>query len=490
MNKIYRLALIFIAVIFMGCEDKQIVQEEAKYTTNDTITVLTPNLGKKISGPIIEEAKKFEQKSGTTIRVVTPSWGDMLVKTRESFDDDKINYDIFVIISSWGGSLLPDNHIEKIPAWVKSKIDWDDVLPIYKNSVLSWNKEIFSLPYDGDCITLYYRKDIFEDRENQNKFQEKYGYMLSPPKTWKQYKDVAAFFNGWDWDNDGKIEYGVAESRLKGYGNILLFFTRAAAYAKHPGDRSYYFDADTMKPRIDNPGFVKALEEYIDIMRFAPQKVLNFSPGAVRQSFIGGEVAMVIDWANTGVMAQNSKESVVKDKVGYAQLPGADRVYDPISKKWDDRYNAPSSISGNWTILVNKNSKNKKLALEFAAHMSSKELTSELVPKGWSGINPSRFSHFENNIDKWVENGFTKESAKDYLKTISTALKNDNVMVDLRIPGSDMYYEAMGRYIDKALKKEISPKEALDQCAKEWDKITNKLEREHISRIYKASINE
>jgi len=489
MKALFYTLLFFI--IFTGCQDKKSADvDNSKPYLGQTITIITPNLGKKISGPIITEAKKFEKKTGATIRIVTPSWNDTITKTKESFNDDKINYDIFVIISSWAGSLFSHHTIAPIPQHIKEKIDWEDVLPIYKNNILSWATKEYSFPYDGDCVNLYYRKDLFENKTYQHKFQAQFGYELKAPKTWSQYKDIAMFFNGWDWNNDGKIEYGIAGSRLKGYGTMLLFFTKAAAYAKHPTDKAFYFDSDTMKPRINNPGFVKALTEYIDLMQYAPKQIINFSPGDVRQSFIGSEVAMVVDWANTGTMAQNSKESKVKDKVGYAQLPGSNEVYNPKTKVWDKLYNHPSSISGNWTLLVNKSSKNKELAFEFAAHMSSKEVTSKLVTIGDSGVNPSRYSHFENNFDLWDKNGFSKESAKNYLQTISLALSNKNVMTDLRIPGANKYYSVISTYIDKAIKKELTPQEALDEVAKKWDEISDNLGRDRQIKFYKESINE
>ncbi|MCD4758257.1 MAG: extracellular solute-binding protein [Arcobacteraceae bacterium] len=479
-----------LIILFTGCEDQTEPSQKTQIYTNQTITIITPNLGKKISGPILKEAKLFEKETGATIRVVTPSWADTIPKIEESLTDEKINYDIFVTMTSWSGFLFSNNTIEPIPQWAKDKLDWDDILPIYKKNILTWNGQDYAYPYDGDCINLYYRKDIFSNKQYKDKFQKEYGYQLNPPKTWQQYKDIAKFFNGWDWDNDGKIEYGIAGSRLKGYGTILQFFTQASAYVKHPNDKAYYFDSDSMKPRINNAGFVKALEDYIELMQYAPEEIYKFSPGDVRNSFIGGEVAMTIDWANTGTMAQNSKESVVKNLVGYEQLPGLAKVYNSKTNKWDNLSNTPSSISGNWVLLVNKNSKNKQLAIDFATHMSSKNITSDLVTRGDSGVNPSRYSHFENNFDLWDKHGFSKESAKEYLTTLKESLKNTNVMTDLRIESSEKYYNIISFYIDKAIKKELTVKQALDQAAKEWDMITDSIGREKQSKLYKASINE
>ncbi|WP_419768646.1 ABC transporter substrate-binding protein [Arcobacter sp.] len=485
-SQIFLLGLFFL--VLNACDDKS-NDSHLKYK-NQTITILSPNFDKAITGPIKKEVKEFEDKTGATIRIVSPSWDDMIPKIKESFVDEKINYDVFVIFSSWAGSLLADGHAEEIPKWVEEKIDWQDVLPIYKENVLSWNDKYYFLPYDGDCINLYYRKDIFENEEYKKRFKKIYNYNLEVPKTWKQYKDIAEFFNAWDWNNDGKIEYGVAESRRRGYGTLLQFFAKAAAYAKYPNNKEFYFDMN-MNPKINNPAFIKALEDYIDIMKYAPKEILNFAPSDVRQSFIAGNVSMAIDWANTGALAQNSKESIVKNKVGYAELPGSNRVYNSKTNKWENLYNNPSSISGNWVIVVNKDAKNKELALNFAAYLTSKEMTTRYVPVGWSGINPSRYSHLSlTNLDLWENNSFSKNSAKDYLKVISNSLSNENVVMDIRIPGADLYYDSFDKYLNKAIIGELTPQEALDLTAQQWNKITKELGIENQIRFYKESLNE
>lgn len=488
MKKLQLFIIVLSIVFFTSCDNKDV--NSNKKADDKIITILVPNFDKAIAGPIKEELNTFEKRTGAKVRIVSTSWDDMIPKIKESLSDDKINYDVFVIFSSWAGAILANGHALEISDEIQKKIDSDDILPIYMNNVLSWNKKYYFFPYDGDNINLYYRKDIFENEDYKKRFKQVYSYELDVPKTWAQYSDIAKFFNGWDWNNDGKIDYGIAEPRLKGYGTMLQFFARAAAYAKYPSDKTFYFDIN-MNPKINNPGFVKALEEYIKIMQFAPPSIINFSPIEVRQSFIAGDVVMAIDWADLGAMAQNSKESMVRNKVGYVKLPGTNSVYNSKQNKWDEVYNNPSSINGNWVIVVNKDSKNKELALDFASFMTSKEITGKYITKGWSGINPSRYSHLQTeDLTKWEENDFSKESAKEYLKTISESLANENVVLDMRIPGADLYYDSFDKNLNRAIQKELTPKEALDLTAKQWNEITIKLGLEKQIKFYRESINE
>jgi multiple sugar transport system substrate-binding protein len=482
-------ALLLCLGIVAGCSDKPSEPAKVRPFEGQSITVIVPKLNARLTrGPILDEVEEFEKVTGGKVRVLTPGWLETIEKIDESLKSPDTNFDIYVVISMWQGTLLGGNHIEPVPEGIKREIDWDDVLPIYRNTILSWNNVAYGLPYDGDCINLYYRKDVFANPEYRKRFKKRYGYELGVPTTWKEYRDIAEFFTGWDWNDDGRPDYGIAGNRVKGDISMLQFFAQAAAFAKHPDDPAYYFDPDTMKPRINNPGFVRALEVWIDTMKFGPPGMANFAGHDVRDRFVSGQVVMAIDWADMGVHAANSPGSVVRDKVGYAQLPGTREVYDARRGAWDHRYNQVSSISGNWTFFVSKNSKYKDLAFAFAAHMTSKELTKKLTTMSGTAVNPSRYSHFTDPAS-WNRSGFSTESAGAYLSEITKSLSNQNVAQDITIPGAAEYYAACDEYIGQAVAGVLTPRQALDKTAAAWEEITERLGREKQSAFYKASLN-
>lgn len=483
-------ALVLIGMA--GCGERPaepITKSAARPFEGQAITVIVPKLDARlIRGPILDAVEPFEASTGAKVRVLTPGWNETIEKIDQSIKSPETGFDIYVVISMWSGTLLGGGHIEPVPAAIKRQIDWDDVLPIYRNTVLSWNNVAYGLPYDGDCINLYYRRDLFENPEYRARFKKKYKYELQPPATWTEYRDIAEFFTGWDWNGDGVADYGIAGSRVKGDISMLQFFAQAAAHAKHPDDPAYYFDPDTLKPRINNPGFVRALEIWIDTLKFGPPGMANFAGHDVRNSFVAGQAAMAIDWADMGVHAVNSPASVIKDKIGYAQIPGSLEVFDSRSGKWDKRPNQVSSISGNWSFFVSKASKHKDLAFAFAAYMTSKELTKKLTAISGTAVNPSRHSHFDDAAS-WNQSGFSTESARAYLDEITRSLSNPNVVYDITIPGAGEYYQVFDELVARAVKGELPPKKALDMVAAEWEKITDRLGREQQIAYYRASLN-
>ena len=73
--------------------------------------------------------------------------------------------------------------------------DPDQWIPSMRK-LYSWGGKIYGVLFDGDAQALYYRKDEFMKKENQDKFKAKYNYDLpAPPKTTQQYHDVGDFLH-------------------------------------------------------------------------------------------------------------------------------------------------------------------------------------------------------------------------------------------------------------------------------------------------------
>src|SRR4029453_17456352 len=88
----------------------------------------------------------------------------------------------------------------------------------------------------------------------------------------------------------GKDAWGYLDAP-KPWGGFGFYFlgSRATAYAKHPDDKAWLFDVDTMKPRINNPAWVRAIQDVLDALPSAPADQLNADPGTTGfQQFLAG----------------------------------------------------------------------------------------------------------------------------------------------------------------------------------------------------------
>ena len=140
---------------------------------------------------------------------------------------------------------------------------------------------------------------------------------------------------------------------------------------------------------------------------------------------------------------------------------------------------------GGWQAAVPANSNHSEAAWNFIAWLASPDVSGEAVVTPQAGINPYRQSHF--NQDRWLKL-FTPEEAKQYLDAQLNSLNAPNVALDLRIPSHYAYTQALEVQLTRALNFEISPQEALNNVAKAWNALTDRIGRDKQRAAYRASL--
>jgi multiple sugar transport system substrate-binding protein len=250
-----------------------------------------------------------------------------------------------------------------------------------------------------------------------------------------------------------------------------------------------FFDPDTMDAQLNNPGWVRALEEYVRTSKLAPPNALNFSFGEVNAAMAGGQVAMSIGWGDTGVIAADPKQSKIPGKVGSAELPSSTEVYNYKTKQWD-KFDQPVDTSfmafGGWQIAVPQASDNQEAAWSFVQTLSSPAVSGKATVTGGSGVNPYRLSHVQN-LDLW-KNLFSEREAKEYLGAQLASMDAKNVALDIRLAGYFSYTEVLEIELSKALAGQVTAQAALDTVASEWNRLTDEFGRDQQLAAYRASM--
>lgn len=443
----------------------------------------TTQTGPYIASALSMAAKGWEEQTCGKVKVVEFPWSELypkIVTTLASGDDA---FDVIAFAPAWAPDFVP--YLSEMPVKYQTGEDWMDIAPVYREALMVWDGKILSQTMDGDVHTYTYRIDLFEDEGNKKAFNDKYGYELAVPKVWSQYLDIAEFFQ------DG-VEgvFGTAEAFRRGGQQFWFFFSHAAAYTSHPDHPgSMFFDPDTMQAQINNPGWIRGLEEYIRSSKLAPPAALNFSFGEVNAAFAGGQVAQSIGWGDTGVIAADPEQSKVAGNVGSAVLPSANDVWNYKSGEWDkydDVLNTPFMAFGGWQAAVPSSSANQEAAWDFIAHLTSPEVSGQAAVTGGTGVNPYRISH-TTNMERW-STIFSEREAAEYLGAQQASVTADNIALDMRLPGYFSYTEILEIELSRALAGEISPQEAMDKVATEWNELTEEFGLDSQLAAYRSSM--
>ena len=372
--------------------------------------------------------------------------------------------------------------------------DPDEWIPSMRK-LYSWDGKVYGVLLDGDAQALYFRKDIFTKKENQDKFKQKYNYDLpAPPKTTKEYHDVADFFTGWDWNGDGQKGWGIALHAKVNEQGFFHFLTLSAPFVISADNKYYFFNPDTMKPLINSEGHVKALEDYVKFLANGPREQIAWTLGQAWNLFLAGDSATDPTWGDLPTLAQDPKTSKVQGKIGAAPLPGTTEAYNPITGQWKtyDLNQVGNTNGGSWHCVISRLSKKQEPTYDFLAFMANKKNALFNVANGWTGVQPGmKYEYFppvgSGNVEQWKQFGWNEDDAVEYLKAYYAVLSAPVQQEYLRIPGAADYWHELDVNISAVLGGQMQPKAALDATAAAWEKITERYGREKQKALYQAS---
>ena len=464
------------------CSFTEMDKKDYSGTTLNIITHAVPVIGE----PTALHAQQFEDLTGAKVNVVHVPFGDLFQRIMIPFQTKQNAYDVLFYGSLWSGDF--QRFLAEVPESYRNSSGMADVTRNYID-VATWEDRMIQYPMDGDRHYLKYRLDIFNDASAQAKFMEQTGRALTIPETWEEYNEVAAVFSGWDWDGDGNPNYGSAEVVARDNLMFSAFISRVAPYAKHPTVKGgFFFDLETMEPQVNNPGWVKGLELFVDAKKTWAPGGSNYGLGDEIFSFGGGETLMSYSWDDAFIQAMQA-DSPVRNKVAAAPLPGAGQVWNRDTGSWDsfETPNRAPYITWGWTAAVSEMSKNKDAAFDYLCFFSNETNTQSDLQIGRFGVNPYRAAHFEKSL--WVdEMGWDEAVADSYIETLSGMDTNTNRVFDLRVPGVGQFMTSMATGVAAAIAGQKTAQEAMDEVAAEWEQIVDRIGKDRVREAYSVVV--
>ncbi len=439
--------------------------------------------------------KPWEAYTGAKINWIDLAQADYNPRLQQAIATGTVDFDIIEMGAPFEGDVGSKGLMSEMPDWVKEQIDFEDLVGYLKPPVGTWEGKQIRVTVDGDCHNFNYRTDYFESEDLAKAWKDEgHDGPWEAPKTWQKVQEVTKFLNG-KTDPMGLPAYGYLDAP-KPWGGFGFYFleSRATAYAKHPDDPAWLFDVDTMKPRVNNPAFVRAIQDVIDALPSEPPNQINADPNETAFSqFLGGTGSMVSWWGDVGSNAKTSDSSVVGDVCGFSILPGSDDVYNAKTGKWDTLDSGPNYAPNmaylGWGIYVTKrvegDSVKHKAAWSAAAHLGGKDLSlwTCMYP---SGFQPYRNSHFI--IEEWVNAGYDEAFISDYLGSEQDSYNHPNAAIEPRIPGIFQYYSLAEDELAKIFAGQVDAQAGADNIAAAWEKLTDQLGRDEQIKLYKASL--
>lgn len=437
--------------------------DAAKQYAGTTLT-LEWQAGLQSLDPLNYSGPLWESLTGIKVKVVEIPLPEVFSKIMLDYRSGGGGYDVLDVVPSWMPDLAQAGALEPLDAFVEKfgyRDELNGIAPTFRDNWMTAHGHTYAFADDGDVLILYYRKDIFGDPALRAAFKSRFGYDLAPPKTWKQFDEIGSFLTG----------------ELKSTGVFGASAVCDPAFAQYMFQERFrneggrFFDARTMKAALNSPVGVRVMAEMREENDFMPPGVQTFKFAENLAVFQNGEAAMTISWPPVGKWAAgygtNDKalafvpKSKIAGKVGYALPPGGH----------------PELAIGH-ALAVSSTSRNKQAAYLFIQWLNSEEMSIKRVQLPYTLRDPFRTSHYSSAQYQalWPD-------AKDYLNTLKSA--SESGLFDLSLIQSDKYEEVLRLAFSRLWAGE-NPQTILDDAARLWDDITQRVGIEKQRAAYSA----
>jgi multiple sugar transport system substrate-binding protein len=202
--------------------------------------------------------------------------------------------------------------------------------------------------------------------------------------------------------------------------------------------------------------------------------VLNSGYNELRDIFIQGRAAMVVQWTDVPKKAADPNQSKIVGKVGVGRVPGT-QVGDTVVHR--------SMMPVGRVVAVAADSDVPEAAYCVAKHVAYNR-SLENVSSPLTGLDPYRQSHLDN-VDAFATL-MGQDNAEAYLAGLQVALADG--FPEIFIAGAAQYEDVLDLEVNRALAGEVSPQEALDNVAKRWDEITDTLGRDNQIAVWQQAL--
>lgn len=438
-------------------------------------------------------AKAFQEITGIKLTHDLIQEGDVIEKLQIQMQSGKNVFDAYINDSDLIGTHYRYGHVVNLTDWMAGDgkdvtlptLDVDDFMG--KSFTTAPDGKLYQLPDQQFANLYWFRYDWFKRDDFKKQFKEIYGYELGVPVNWSAYEDIAEFFTKHVKEIDGKVVYGHNDYGKKS-PDLGWRFTDAWLSMAGAGDKGFPNGkpVDEWGIRVDEnnrpvgssvsrggaangPAAKYALQKYMDWLRmYAPPGALGMDFYQYLPFLAKGNVAQQIFWY-TAFLGDMVKPGPTVNDDG---TPKWRMAPSPHGAYWEEGMKLGYQDCGSWTLLKSTPVDRRKAAWLFAQFAVCKTVT---LKKAHVGLTPVRDSDIRDQsfTDRAPKLGGLVEFYRSPARVAWTPTGTN-------VPDYPKLAQLWWQNIGEAVAGEVSVSTAMDNLAKEQDRILERIARSGI----------
>ncbi|MBI1206496.1 MAG: extracellular solute-binding protein [Azospirillum sp.] len=434
-------------------------------------------------------AKAFEEITGIKVSHDLIQEGDVIEKLQTQMQSGENIYDGYINDSDLIGTHFRYPYTVNLSQWMAGEgkdvtlptLDVKDFIGI--SFTTAPDGSIYQLPDQQFANLYWFRYDWFQRADFKKQFQELYGYELGVPVNWTAYEDIAEFFSEHVREIDGKAVYGHMDYGKKA-PDLGWRFTDAWLSMAGAGDKGlpngkpvdeWGIRVDGCRPvgssvtrggATNGPAAKYALRKYMEWLRkYAPPGALGMDFYQSLPSLAKGNVAQQIFWytAFTSAMVQPGPTVNEDGTPKWRMAPS------PHGPYWEEGMKLGYQDAGSWTLLKSTPVDRRKAAWLYGQFTVSKTVS---LKKSHVGLTIIRDSDIRDK-------SFTERAPKlgglvEFYRSPARVLWTPT---GTNVPDYPKLAQLWWQNIGEAVAGEVTPDAAMDNLAREQDRVMARIER-------------
>ena len=435
-------------------------------------------------------AKAFTELTGIQLTHDLIQEGDVVEKLQTQMQSDRNIYDAYVNDSDLIGTHFRYGKVVPLSDWMVGEgravtlptLDVDDFIGL--SFTTAPDGKLYQLPDQQFANLYWFRADWFDRPDLKKRFKAKYGYELGVPVNWSAYEDIADFFTNDVKTIDGKRIYGHMDYGKKD-PSLGWRFTDAWLVMAGAGDKGlpngkpvdeWGIRVEGCNPvgssverggATNGPAAVFATTKYIEwLEKYAPPEAAGMTFSEAGPVPGQGNIAQQIFWYTAFTAAMTKSGLPVVNQDGTPRWRMAPSPHGPY---WEEGMKLGYQDAGSWTLLKSTPLERRKAAWLYAQFTVSKTVS---LKKTLEGLTPIRESDLQSEA-------MTEAAPRlgGFVEFYRSPARVAWTPTGTNVPDYPKLAQLWWQNVAEALSGEKTPQEAMDNLARQQDRLLQRLER-------------